>query len=59
MFWDFSARETLLWIGGTLLAAVIAFWGLFYLIDNVVMRDLDAPLVQQGGLTADQDIRKK
>jgi hypothetical protein len=54
----FSARQLLIWVGGIMVAGVLAIFGVFYLVNHLVAApDLRAPLAKQGGLKPQQDFR--
>jgi hypothetical protein len=50
-----SGKELALWIGGMLVAAGIAVWGAFYVVNNYIApRDTTDPLSKAGGLNKQQ-----
>jgi hypothetical protein len=60
MLGEYSIKELLIWIGGMLVAAAILILGVIYAVDSLIAPpNLEDPLTKQGGLKADQDIRKK
>jgi hypothetical protein len=57
MFRDYSFKELLAWIGGTLVAAVIVIF-IFIMIrvvDYIAPHDANDPLVKQGGIKPEQE----
>ena len=60
MFWGYSIKEILTWLGGMLLAAALVILGVIFAVDRLVdPPNLEDPLTRQGGLKADQDVRQK
>jgi hypothetical protein len=56
MFGTYPAREILMWIGGTLVAAALAIFGVIYLVDACVdFHDPDDGLAIEGGLRSGRD----
>ena len=50
-----STKETLLWIGGMLVAAALTIFGVLFAVDNLLaVHDPTDPLERQGGLKKDQ-----
>jgi hypothetical protein len=60
MFGGYSAREILLWIGGTLVVAVFVMFGVILVVDTYLdFRDPSDMLQRQGGLGQEQETSEK
>ena len=56
MFGDYSAKEILMWIGGTLVAVMIVIFGVILVVDTyLAFRDPSDPPEQQRGLSREQE----
>jgi hypothetical protein len=60
MFGEYSAREILMWIGGTLVAVMIVIFGVILVVDTyLAFRDPSDPLEQQRSLSQEQEATEK
>ena len=55
MFGDYSAKEILMWIGGTLVAAMIVVFGVILVVDTYLAFRDPSDLEQRRALSEEQD----
>lgn len=60
MFGEYSIKEILLWIGGTLVAAMIVMFGVIMVVDTyLAFQDPSDLMERQGGLRPEQEAGEK
>jgi hypothetical protein len=56
----YSAKEILMWIGGTLVVAMIVIFGVILVVDMYLdFRDPNDPIEQERSLSQEQEATKK